>query len=170
MKFRLMSLMALMVLFALLGASSPLLADSNTYATTESSVPLNRAYPITPAMVSAGENAVFDKLIKKEVVSLSTTTFLCPTDTTSTNTAAIAYAANLNPPFKVVVTPYDSSTASLTFDLYATTSSGVTAPDTTCLLPITNGRYEKIFFGSPNLIFGANTTGTATVEVWVPNY
>jgi len=169
MKFRLITLF--LVLFALLAIlPSGFAQTDNVYATSEANKSVNRVYPLTPAMVSAGENAVFDKLVKKEVVSLGTSTFLCPTDTTSTNTAAIAYAANINPPFKVIVTPYDSSTASLTFDLYAKTASGVTAPDTTCLLPITNGRYEKTFFGTPNVIFGANQTGTATVEVWIPNY
>jgi hypothetical protein len=109
-------------------------------------------------------------LVKKELVSLGTTTFLCPTDTTSTNTASIGYMTGVVPPCKIVVTPYDSATATITYDLYNLTAAGVTAPDTDCPMPLTNGKFEHISFGMPNLIFGASTTGTTTVEVYVPNY
>jgi hypothetical protein len=161
---------ALLLVAFMLSAVCSFATDSNVYQASPGAESTGRSYAVSAAMVTAGENAVFDKLVKKTLVSVGTATTLCPQDATSTGTAAIAYMADVTPPCRVVVTPYDSSTASLTFDLYSTSNGSVVAPDTDCLLPITNGRYEMTCFGMPNVEFGANQTGTMTVEVWVPSY
>ncbi|MDD2998002.1 MAG: hypothetical protein PHV05_03000 [Candidatus Riflebacteria bacterium] len=167
-KFNAFFLAMIVVMIALVGSQA--FADTNTYEASPTENSVNRRYDVSNAIVSAGENAVFDRLLKKELVSIGTTKICCPLDITSTNTADIGYMTSVVPPCKVVITPYAPATASVTYDIYATTASGVTTPDTTCLLPLTNGRYEKTFFGMPNVVFGGNQTGTMTVEVWVPSY
>ncbi len=162
-------LVFLLVVFVFM-AFAQVNAQSNVYSASPASDEVHRGYSINPALVAAGKNAVFDRLVKKELVSLDTDSFLCPTDIVSTNTAEVAYMTGVTPPCKIVITPLDVSTASITFDLYEKTAAGVTAPDTDCLLPLTNGRFEAVYFSMPNTIFGANTTGSATLEVYVPNY
>lgn len=162
--------LAVLLLFVFVLSALCSFAD-NTYVASPGSQSVGRSYPVHPGIVNAGENAVFDKLVKKEFVSLGTSKTLCPLDTTSTGTAAIGYMTNVTPPCLVVITPYDVGTASITSAVYETTvASGVTAPNTKFVLPLTNGQYRKTFFGMPNVSFGANQTGSATVEVWVPSY
>lgn len=159
----------LLIVFVLSAICS--FADSNNYVASPGGKSVSRSYPVHPGIVTAGENAVFDKLVKKELVSLGTSTTLCPLDTTSTGTASIGYMTNVTPPCLIVITPYDTGTASITSGIYETTvASGATAPNTAFVLPLTNGQYRKAFFGMPNVSFGANQTGSATVEVWVPSY
>lgn len=169
MKIRLIPFLIILFVLAIV-STVPVQAQSNLYSSTETSRAVERSYPMDPAIKLAGRNAVFDKLVKKEFVSLGTAKFICPNDTVSTNTASIAYMSGVVPPCKIVVTPYDISTASITYDIYNVTAAGVTAPDTTCPLPLTNGRFEHISLGMPNLIFGASATGSATVEIYVPSY